>query len=85
MKSERVGKIVVYMSPYDEVLRKAKWSKGLFGWMGLGYGYLGLVGPLNVDPAIKDRVEIHNAPMAHSQWFSKKHFEGTMETITGKV
>lgn len=84
LKSTRVGKIVVYTSPIDEALKKARWSTRLFGWLGLGYGYLGLVGPLNVNPEVKDRVVVHNEPMSHSQWFSKKFFERTMATIVGK-
>lgn len=84
LKNDHVEKIVVYMSPIDEALKKARWSKRLFGWMGLGYGYLGLVGPLNVNPEVKERVIMHNEPMNHSQWFSKKFFERTMKTITGK-
>lgn len=85
LKSTRVGKIVVYMSPIDEALKKARWSTRLFGWLGLGYGYLGLVGPLNVKPEVKDMVVVHNEPMSHSQWFSKKFFEKTMATIVGKA
>lgn len=84
LKNEHVEKIVVYMSPIDEALKKARLSTKLFGWLGLGYGYLGLVGPLNVNPEVKDRVVMHNEPMGHSQWFSKKFFERTMKTITGK-
>lgn len=84
LKSERVGKIVVYTSPIDKALQKAKWSSSMFGWLGLGYGYLGLVGPLNVDPSAKDRVVVYNEEMSHSQWFSKKFFERTMKTISGK-
>lgn len=85
LKAERVGKIFVYTSPIDEALRKARWSKKLFGWLGLGYGYLGLIGPSRVDAKVKDSVVIYNEQMSHSQWFSKKFFEKTMQTITGKA
>lgn len=84
LKRETIEKIFIYTSPIDEALKKARLSTKLFGWLGLGYGYLGLVGPLNVNPEVKDRVVVHNEPMGHSQWFSKKFFERTMQTILGK-
>lgn len=85
LKNGHVERIIVYMSTIDNVLKKAKLSSRLFGWMGLGYGYLGLTGPLNVDPSVEAKVFVHNEPMSHSQWFSKKSFERTMKTITGKT
>lgn len=84
LKNDHVEKIYVYTSDIDEALKKAKLSTKLFGWLGLGYGYLGLVGPDHVDPSVKDRVVVYKEPMKHSQWFSKKFFERTMNCITGK-
>jgi pimeloyl-ACP methyl ester carboxylesterase len=79
-----IDKIFVYVSDADKALKNALLSTHLFGWLGLGYGYLGLVGPTNVDPLVKDRVIIYKEPMDHSQWFNKHFFEKTMNCILGK-
>lgn len=83
LKLNKVEKIFVYMSPIDEALKKAKWSTILFGWLGLGYGYLGLVGPKNESSEFFGRVIVHKEDMGHSQWFSKKNFDNTMRLVTG--
>lgn len=84
LRHGNLEKITVYVSPVDNELKKAKWSTKLFGWMGLGYGYLGLVGPKNVEDSIKDKVKVISDLLDHSQWFSKKNFDRTMQTIIGK-
>lgn len=84
LKHEIIDKIYVYTSDVDEALKKAKLSTQLFGWLGFGYGYLGLVGPNHVDPLVNDRVVVYKETMGHSQWFSKKFFERTMNSILGK-
>lgn len=84
LKHGNLDKITVYVSPIDSALKKARWSTRIFGWLGLGYGYLGLVGPKNVEDSIKDKVKVISDLLDHSQWFSKKFFERTMETISGK-
>lgn len=84
LRHGNLEKITVYVSPVDNALKKARWSTRLFGWMGLGYGYLGLVGPKNVEDSIKDKVKVISDLLDHSQWFSKKYFDRTMQTIIGK-
>ncbi len=78
-----VGKIVCYVSSQDEALKKARWSKKLLGWIGLGYGYLGLVGPQNVDDVITDKVDVVGRRLSHSGWFDKENFETTMRRVVG--
>lgn len=85
LKNNHVEKIFIYASPVDEALKKAQLSTRLFGWLGLGYGYLGLVGPLFIDPSVQDKVVVHTENMAHSQWFSKKHFDITMRLVSGAL
>lgn len=77
------NKIVCYISPVDEALKKARLSTRVLGWMGLGFGYLGLVGPQDVDYSLKDRVEVVQRRFGHSTWFNKDHFDNTMRKITG--
>lgn len=84
LKEKQLEKIVVYWSPIDEALKKAKLSTQLFGWLGLGYGYLGLTGPDRVECEVKSKVIVYKEHMSHSQWFSKRNFEKTMRTVTNK-
>lgn len=81
LKSGQLGKVFIYVSPIDEALKRAKWTRGLLKYIGLGYGYLGLVGPDNVDIDISNRVVLYIESFSHSQWFSKKNFEHTMQCI----
>lgn len=82
LKNGLIENIYIYMSPIDEALEKARLSTQLFGWMGLGYGYMGLTGPLNVDPSIKHKVFVYKYDFGHSDWFSRKNFESTMRAIS---
>jgi len=79
-----VGKIYVYWSPEDRWLKRAKFSKSILSWIGLGYGYLGLVGPQNVDPRVKDRVIEIKRNYDHSDWFFPGIFEQTMRMVSGE-
>jgi predicted alpha/beta hydrolase family esterase len=78
-----VNRIICYVSPVDEALKKAKWSTRLLGWLGLGYGYLGLIGPQDVDFSLKEKVDIVSRKLSHSGWFNKDNFELTMRRIVG--
>jgi predicted alpha/beta hydrolase family esterase len=81
LRDGSVGKACVYWSKYDRALKKAKLSTRLFGWLGLGYGYLGLVGPVNVDDDVSGHVESVERRFDHSQWFSPKNFDELMNKI----
>lgn len=78
-----IKKIFVYWSKKDAALKKAKWSSFLLSWLGLGYGYLGLVGPKNVDKAIDHRVESTQYDFGHSDYFDSENFGPLMKKITG--
>lgn len=83
----RIGQVYVYVAGSDRAMRWARLSQRLFGWLGLGYGTLGLAGPLEVDPALQDMVRrgvvtIWEREFGHSTWFDKDHFETTMRRIT---
>lgn len=81
LRDGSVGKVTVYWSKRDKALKKAKLSTRLFGWLGLGYGYLGLVGPVNVDDDVSGRVESYERRFDHSQWFSQKNFNDLMTKV----
>jgi len=67
----RVGRVVCYTAGRDRAMQLAKWSTRLFGWMGLGYGTLGLTGPRHVAPAVADRVvEVVEPEYGHSDWWT---------------
>ena len=83
LRSERVKRIYVYWSKNDEALKTAKLSTRLFGRFGLGYGYLGLVGPENVDPLFRSRVCSFEHDFDHSDYFRGGNFEETMKLISG--
>jgi len=62
-------------------LRLAHWTARLFGWTGLAYDDLGLVGPAQV--RFKDRVTVIDAPaFGHSTWFTTQYFNDTLQQIT---
>lgn len=75
-----VEQIFCYCSPKDGALQKAKLSN-IFNFLGLGYGYLGLVGPSRVAESVKDRVTCIWRNIDHSDWFNKKYFPLTMKQI----
>jgi pimeloyl-ACP methyl ester carboxylesterase len=78
LQETTLGKVTVYWSPRDKALKEAKWSTKLFGWLGLGYGYLGLTGPYNVAKNISHKVSSVERDFDHSQWFTAKNFDETM-------
>lgn len=82
LQAEKVGKIFIYCSPKDRALKKAKFTRGFLKFIGLGYGYLGLVGPSRVRDSLKDRVITHWTEFDHSEWFTRRNFEQTMKLIT---
>lgn len=80
----KVGKIFVYWSKQDAALKQAKWSTKLFGWMGLGYGYIGLIGAKYVSPLIKDRVIEMEFNLDHQDYFSETQLDDTLRRVIGK-
>jgi hypothetical protein len=80
-----VGKIFVYISPDDQWLRIAKWTKWIsYVYAGWGYGFLGLVGPKNVAPETKSVLtEYKFAGFRHNTYFSDKYFERVMKLTMG--
>lgn len=79
--SLRLRAVHLYTSPDDGVLKwLARPSRLLFGWLGLGYGLLGLVGPKF--EAAPDCVTRDDRPgYGHSTWFSDEHFVETFRLI----
>lgn len=84
MKLGFIKSVHIYWSKKDSALKKAKWSSTLLSWIGLGYGYLGLVGPKKVDPLVESRVKATERCLEHSEWFSEERFNETMRMVTGK-
>lgn len=71
----RVEKVVVYVAGRDKALKLAH------SWIGklLGYGTLGLHGPVNVLEAVKDRTVTERWPrFGHSDCFHPMHFVATL-------
>lgn len=74
-----IGKVCVYIGGQDMALRLAS------SWIGrlLGYGVLGLHGPRNIDPTIKDKVrKIVWPTFGHSTCWAPENFEDTMKLLT---
>jgi hypothetical protein len=77
-----VKSVWVYRATKDKPLGLGRASRRLFGWMGLGYGDLGLVGPQNVDPAEAHRVhDLPNVAPCHTCFFDAAHFEPTLRLV----
>lgn len=85
LKLSNVDKIHIYTSTSDEALKKAKSSRVFLKWFGLGYGYLGLVGPKYIASEVVDKVVVHERnEYRHSDWFKADNFQQTMKFIEGK-
>lgn len=82
LKQGRLAKAFIYVSADDSALKSAKLSETILGWAGLGYGSMGLTGPVN--RAIRTRV-IRRDSYDHSTWFDDDHFDETMRLITNQV
>lgn len=79
LRMGQVEKLHVYVAGKDAALQKAD------SWYGrlLGYGVLGLRGPVNMHPDIADRVHIITEPdYGHSDWFLDANFDKTMTLLT---
>ncbi len=77
--TKQIGKVYVYVAGRDKALALAG------SWLGriLGYGTLGLHGPLEVQEAVKERVGTMQWPeYGHSTCFHPKHFDATMGHFT---
>ncbi len=93
LEHEDVRRIHIYGSQNDEALKLAALSEKLFGWLGLGYGSLGLEGAIRAadDQIIAaregrwQRVFDHSDDhMGHSTWWERgARFEATMQSIIG--
>ncbi len=81
LQFNRVGMVNVYWSKKDRALKQAKISKLLLGWLGLGYGYLGLVGPQNVAESIRTRVFSQEKDFDHSDWIDGENLEDLLHDI----
>jgi len=84
--SKTVEHFFVYRGHDDKALQLGRLSRRLFGWMGLGYGDLGLVGPQNVDHRYTQRVVDHpDFAEGHSGFFTESQFCATMQTVIENI
>lgn len=82
MRGGRVGSVHCYTAGQDRAMKLAQLSRTLGGWLGLGYGTLGLSGPQNVGLYQRNDVtNIWRDHYGHSDWFKKENFEGTLRLI----
>lgn len=87
MRKGWLGRCVCYCSEDDNMLHLAKISWMLLHWVGLGYGYLGLVGPHNITypgqcPVVWARDIWPNDETDHSEWWDAgRKFNQSMRLI----
>lgn len=84
LSSDKVDKVFVYASKNDKALQKAR----AFSWLnvfGLGYGYLGLVGPSKVQRYVNQGrvITVWKNKYDHSDWFKPENFDFTMKMLRG--
>ena len=81
LKDGILGSAYIYCSLGDRALQKAK---GWTGWLrrfGLGYGWLGLGGPSEIDPDVLHKIHvIRNDMKDHGTWLAED-FTETLEGI----
>lgn len=82
MGRNRVMDCHVWYSEQDRALRAARQFTGWMRSFGMGYGWLGLVGPQRVSHVAEPWVERkEHWGYDHSTYFDADHFEGTMNQI----
>jgi pimeloyl-ACP methyl ester carboxylesterase len=82
LMDNRIGKIHLYGSNEDYVLKLASYCNWLANIFALNYGLLGLNGPKNIEDSVKDRVLDHsNNSMGHSGWTREKNVYTTIKNI----
>lgn len=70
----------------DNAMKFAKVSLTCLSWCGLGYGTLGLTGPLKVDTLVLSPLVVRETVepgFGHSTWFEAGNFAHTMKRVTG--
>jgi hypothetical protein len=77
----RVKRVTVYIAEKDVPMKFARVSKFLLGWCNLGFGTLGLSGPINA-PANCVEV-VREKTFGHSDWWKPANFDATMRRICG--
>jgi pimeloyl-ACP methyl ester carboxylesterase len=81
-----VGDVSVYVAGRDgKFLHPMWWARmsRAVGFLGLGYGLLGLKGPQDVAPAVMARVHTFTEPQfEHGTWFADHVFGNTMRLVT---
>lgn len=76
----RVRKVNVWISGKDAPMKLAKASKRLLGWVGLGYGTLGIDGPARDEAP--GRVMVHRKPdWGHGSYWAEEHFDAFMAEL----
>lgn len=83
LKKEKVGKVFVYYSANDKALQKAQFTRSFLKYLGLGYGYMGLTGPMRVNPAVIHKVKGIEWGVDHSEWLVPTNFDKIMSLISG--
>lgn len=75
LENKQIGRVYVYVAGKDRALRLASTLMGRW----LGYGTLGLKGPMNVSAGALPLVTVETeAEFGHSTWFEPAQFQRTM-------
>lgn len=83
--SLRLGRVKVYVGEKDRAMRLAHWSGKILGLVGLGYGTLGLNGPINVQAENVANVStVYFSDFDHSTVFEAQNFDRLMRSIVGQ-
>ncbi len=82
LAGERLGGVFLYGSRNDRALKLGQLSRKVLKPIGLGYGSLGLTGPVNLKGGFQNRyVSCWRNLFGHSTWWDTDHFAWTMKMI----
>lgn len=71
LRDGTVERVQIYASSADKALGFARLTSAPLRLIGLGYGSLGLTGPLAISSAVQDRVSVIDRPgYGHSTWWA---------------
>lgn len=83
LKKSTVRQVWCHQAEDDRVLAgPAKWSRWAGGWLGLGFGDLGLSGPQNIQESVKPRVHSVIYPgYGHSDFWTPENLQDTIHRV----
>lgn len=81
-----LGRAYIYTGGKDWPMKLAHWTGKLLKPLGLGYGTMGLTGPINTEPMLEAHVDhMHVPDYGHGTWFHPEHMHNTLRLVSNEL